>query len=550
LSAQKLNAATEYENFREIIYSSALKFSKKTAFQIKKGNGRYQYVTYSQFKKDYRSLGTHFLNLRLRGKRIAVIGRNSYQWVLHYLCAATVGVVVAIDHELSPEDMRDFITSAGCSAICADTGIIERLRPLFGSDLLLLSLQRSLPTMPVNDHRIDRLPIKDEKMSVLIFTSGTSGHSKGVCLSQRNICANIYATSRIVKVTPHDKTLSILPLHHTYECTLNCLLILSRGACIAYADSLNAIRRNLLEYSPTLLVVVPALLELVDKRLQATIIKGCPEKYKSVFQNASIAEALQKLPVLSRMIIRHKVKRALGGKIRTCIVGAADLSPAVVKDFLALGIRPLQGYGLTECAPLLAGNNDFYLNPVSTGVAIPGVELKIDHANEAGVGEILAKGDNVMLGYYNDPEATAGAFRNGYFCTGDLGYLDKDGALYIKGRMKNVIVTANGKNIYPEELEARLLEKKSISEALILSGNSRRGETCVKAKIFPNFNNIAGILGHLPTKEEIYANIKTIIDEVNNKMPGYKRIRVFEVLEKEFEKTTTRKIMRYGRNLA
>lgn len=550
MSAKKLNAATEYENFRELIYGSALKFAKRTAFQIKTEKGHYHYVTYSQFKEDYRALGTQFLNLHLRGKRIAVIGKNSYPWVLHYLCAATVGVVVAIDRELSPEDMRDFIDSAGCAAICADDGILERLSPLLKSDVQLLSLQRNIPAMSVNDRRIDAVPINENDMSVLIFTSGTAGHSKGVCLSQRNICSNIFSTSRIVKVTPHDKTLSILPLHHTYECTLNCLLILSRGACIAYADSLNAIRRNIIEYSPTLLVVVPALLELVDKRLQATIIKGCPKKYKSVFQDASIAEALQKLPVFLRMIIRQKVKKALGGKIHTCIVGAADLSPAVVKDFLVLGIRSLQGYGLTECAPLLAGNNDFYFNPASTGVAIPGVELKIDHPNEAGVGEILAKGDNIMLGYYNDPAATASAFRNGYFCTGDLGCMDKDGALYIKGRMKNVIVTANGKNIYPEELEARLLEKNAISEALILSGNSRQGETCVKAKIFPNFDNIAGILGHLPTKEEIYANIKSIIDDVNNKMPGYKHIRMFEVLENEFEKTTTRKIMRYGRNLA
>jgi Long-chain acyl-CoA synthetases (AMP-forming) len=550
LLAKKLNAATQYENFREMIYSSAQKFAKKPAFQIKIENDHYQYVNYSQFKEDYRALGTQFLNLHLLGKRIAVIGKNSYKWVLHYLCAASVGVVVAIDRELSPEDMRDFIASAGCSAICADSEILERLRPLIGTNVLFLSLQRNVPAMSEIDRRMDVLPIKENDMSVLIFTSGTAGHSKGVCLSQKNICSNIFSTSKIVKVTPHDKTLSILPLHHTYECTLNCLLILSRGACIAYADSLNAIRRNILEYSPTLLVVVPALLELVDKRIQATIIKDCPERYKSIVKTASISEALRKLPVWLRMIIRHKVKKALGGKINTCIVGAADLSPAIVEDFLALGIRALQGYGLTECAPLLAGNNDFYFNAASTGVAIPGVELKIDHPNEAGVGEILAKGDNIMLGYYNDPEATASAFRNGYFCTGDLGCMDKNGALYIKGRMKNVIVTANGKNIYPEELEARLLEKKSISEALILSGNSYKGETCVKAKIFPNFDNIAGIIGHLPTKEEIYATIKSIVDEVNNKMPGYKHIRVFEVLEKEFEKTTTRKIMRYGRNLA
>lgn len=547
---KRLNKATNYLNFRELLYSSAQKYAKKPAFQIKIGNGNYQNITYSQLKDEYRALSTHFLNLHLFGKRIAVIGKNSYRWGLHYLCAATVGVVVAIDHELSPEDMRDFISSADCSAVCADSEILEHLKPFIKSDLLLLPLQENIPTMPADDSRIDTLSINENEMSILIFTSGTTGNSKGVCLSQKNICSNIFSTSRIVKITSHDKTLSILPLHHTYECTLNCLLILSRGACIAYADSLNAIRHNIQEYSPTILVVVPALLELLDKRIQATITKGCPEKYQSKFKKASISESFRNLPILLRLVIRKKVKKALGGKMHTFIVGAADLSPTVVADFQALGVRVLQGYGLTECAPLLAANNDFYFNAGSTGVAIPGVELIIDNPNEFGVGEILAKGDNIMSGYYNDPVATANAFRNGFFRTGDLGCMDKDGALYIKGRMKNVIITANGKNIYPEELEARLLEKTFISEALILSGNYRHGETCVKAKIFPNFKHITEIIGHLPTKEEIDAIVKSIVDEVNNKMPSYKHIKVFEILEKEFEKTTTKKIIRYGTNLA
>lgn len=547
---KQLNKATRYTDFREMIYTSAKKFRKKPAFQIKIGSGSYRYVTYSQFKKEYRTLGTHFLDLSLLGKRIAVVGKNSYAWVLHYACAATVGVAVPIDRELSPEDMYQFIVSADCAAVCADREILEQLRPMISSELLLLSLQDTLPPMPADDTRIDTVPIAEDEMSVLIFTSGTAGKPKGVCLSQKNICANIFSTSQIVKITSRDKTLSILPLCHTYECTLDCLLILSRGACIAYADSLNAIRRNILEYRPTILVVVPALLQLLDKRIQAAISKNGPAKYRSKFKTSAISMALRDLPALVRTVIRRKVKKSLGGKIHTCIVGGADLSSAVVEDFLALGIRALQGYGLTESAPLLAGNNDFYFNAKSTGVAIPGVELMIDSPNEAGVGEILAKGDNIMLGYYNDPVATANTFRNGYFRTGDLGFIDRDGALYIKGRMKNVIVTANGKNIYPEELEARLLEKETISEALILTGNDRNGGACVKAKIFPDLDCVTEIIGHLPAKEEIQALVKSIIDEVNNKMPDYKHIRVFEILEKEFEKTTTRKIRRCGMNLA
>lgn len=546
---KQLNKATRYTNFREMIYTSAKRFRKKPAFQIKIGSGSYRYVNYSQFKEGYRAVGTHFLDLGLSGKRIAVIGKNSYAWVLHYACAATIGVAVPIDRELSPEDMNQFIVSADCAAVYADKEILEQLRPIISNKRLLLPLQDAMPPIPADDTRIDTVPIAEEEMSVLIFTSGTSGKPKGVCLSQKNICANIYGTSQIVKITSRDKTLSILPLCHTYESTLDCLLILSRGACIAYADSLNAIRRNILEYSPTILVVVPALLQLLDKRIQAAIVKNSPVKYQTKLRTSSIATALRDLPALVRMAIRRKVKKSLGGKIHTCIVGGADLPSAVVDDFLAFGIRALQGYGLTESAPLLAGNNDFYFNAKSTGVAVPGVELMIDSPNDAGVGEILAKGDNIMLGYYNDPVATANTFRNGYFRTGDLGYIDNDGALYIKGRMKNVIVTANGKNIYPEELEARLLEKETISEALILTGNDRNGSVCVKAKIFPNLDCMTEIIGHLPAKEELQATIKSIIDEVNNKMPNYKHIRVFEILEKEFEKTTTRKIRRCGMNL-
>ncbi|MFT8873018.1 MAG: AMP-binding protein [Sporolactobacillus sp.] len=549
MTAKRLNKATRYANFRELIFGSAEQFGKRPAFQIRAVGGAYRYISYNQFAADYRALGTRLLQLGLQGSRVAIIGKNSYGWTLHYVCAATVGVAVPIDRELAPEDMARFIISADCRAVCADASVLKSLRPLLGSPMLFIDVRETPADVAADSHRIDALPIADDTMSVLIFTSGTAGNPKGVCLSQRNICANIYSTSQIVNVTRRDKVLSILPLCHTYECTLDCLLILSRGACIAYADGLNAIRRNMVEYKPTLLVVVPALLQLLDKRIQAAILKQCPERYQSALKAAPLIDAMRTLPLPARLLIRRKVKKSLGGRLHTFIVGGADLAPAVVEDLTALGIRALQGYGLTECAPLLAGNNDFYFNAQSTGVAIPGVELMIDNPNDAGIGEILAKGDNIMLGYFNNPQATAAAFRNGYFRTGDLGCFGTDGALYIKGRMKNVIVTANGKNIYPEELEAQLLEKEPISEALILSGNDRNGDVCVKAKIFPDVDYLAELIGHLPTKEEIQATVKAIIDDVNNRMPDYKHIRVFEVIESEFEKTTTRKIRRCGVNL-
>ena len=545
---KKLHKPTYYNNLREMLYSSAERYSNKNAFHIREKDGTYRYITFSQFKREFRILGNHLLNMGLEDKRIAVIGKNSYRWVLHYLSAVTVGVVVPIDKELSTIDMKNFIISADCSAVFADEDMVEGLKAILDEKIKVISLNDPLPQIDENDNRIDNIPVSSDDMSILIFTSGTTGSSKGVCLSQKNICSNIYSTSQIVKVTDKDKTLSILPLHHTYECTLDCLLILSKGACISYADGLSRIKANIVEYKPTLIVVVPALLTVLEKRIVASIIKDCPKRYKKLFAENSFPEAMAKLPFIVRSVIKKKVKQGLGGRLHTFIVGAAELSVSVIESFEALGIRTLQGYGLTECSPLLAGNSDFFFNAASIGKAIPGVELIIDEPNEYGVGEILAKGDNIMLGYYNGEEATRKAFKNGYFRTGDLGCIDESGALYFKGRLKNVIVTLNGKNIYPEELENRLLENELVAEVIVVASEDN-GDTKVKAKIFPNIKSIAEKIGHLPSKEEIYNTIKSIIDEVNKKIPSYKHIRIFEILEHEFEKTTTRKIMRYGVNV-
>ncbi|HBN82344.1 MAG TPA: AMP-dependent synthetase, partial [Clostridiales bacterium] len=436
-------------NFREIINHSAKKFGNRTAFQIKNSDGSYLNITYKNLKERFYALSSNFLSMGLGGKRIAIVGRNCFEWILSYICAATVGVAVPIDKELHSEDIRDFMNSAECEAVCAESKFISELKPMIAENIKCMDFddisQRSVSFLP-KESEVDNITLPKDEMQILIFTSGTTGNSKGVCLSQYNICSNIHSTVSVVRIKPDDKTLSILPLHHTYECTLNCLLLLSRGACITYNDGLTKIQKNLTEYSPTVLVVVPAILNLLNRRISKAIAKDCPDKFKELFETKSLAEALPKIPAIIRKVICAKVKKSLGGKIRLFIVGAAELDPAIVNDFHALGIKTLQGYGLTECSPLLAGNSDFYLNAASTGIAVPGVSLKIDSPNEDGIGEILAKGDNIMLGYYRDQEATDRVFNDGWFCTGDLGCMDNDGSLYIKGRRKNVIVTANGKN--------------------------------------------------------------------------------------------------------
>ena len=538
-----------FRDFREIVDSSAEQFGNDAAFQIKEADNKFRYISYVELQQRFYTLCNVFLEQGLEDRRIAVTGGNCFEWVLSYLCAATVGIAVPIDKELDAEDIRGFLTMAGCDAVCADA---SRMKGLQTEDAAWRCFSFSeVSSLSENGDasrkRVWQREIPTDKMQVLLFTSGTTGSSKGVCLSQYNICSDIYNTVRMVNITPRDKSLSILPLHHTYECTLNNLLLISRGCCIAYNSGLTRIQKDMVLYSPTVLVVVPALLKLLSRRLQKSVVAELPEKYKGAFEGKTLGQGLNSLPFIMRKLVCAKVRKALGGKLRLFIVGAAELDTSLVEDFNALGIRTLQGYGLTECSPLLAGNNDFYLNAASTGVPIPGVEIIIDSPNEDGVGEILAKGDNIMLGYYNDDEANAQIFRDGWFHTGDLGRMDPDGALYITGRLKNVIVTSNGKNIYPEELESRLSEHEEISEVLVMA-DRKDGEECIKAKILPNMEFLREKLGRLPTRDDINAAVHKAIADVNERIPQYKHIKVVEILAEALEKTTTQKIKRFGNN--
>ena len=539
-----------FQDFRELIDHSAATFGKKGAFELKNADGSFSFVSYEELRTRFYRLCNIFLAAGLGGKPIAVSGSNCFSWVLSYLSASTVGIAVPIDKELHPDDFRDFLALADCAAVCADSKRLKGLEEVGGLPPLHYDFDEVFALTAEGDADSKRAwerAIRPDEMQVLLFTSGTTGSSKGVCLSQFNILSDICSTVRAVKITEDDKTLSILPLHHTYECTLNCLLLLSKGACICYCGGLTRIQKDMLLYSPSVLVVVPALLSMLSRRLKKTVMAEIPEKHKALFEENSFGTAMEKLPLILRRLVRGKVRKALGGKLRLFIVGAAALDTELVKDFEALGIRTLQGYGLTECAPLLAGNSDFYLNPDSTGIAMPGIEVKIDDPNEEGVGEIIAKGDNIMLGYYRDEEATRAVIVDGWFHTGDLGRMDEDGALYITGRLKNVIVTSNGKNIYPEELENRLSAHEEIAEVLVLPDHSA-GEESIKAKILPNLEYISQRLGRLPSKEDIAEAIQNAIAEVNKLIPQYKHIKVVEILSNALEKTTTQKIKRFGQN--
>ena len=555
---QKYHKCEEVTNFKEMIERSAQIYKTRTAFKLKNKDGEIYSKTYEEVKNDIYALGTELIENGLTNKRIAVIGKNSYKWAISYLASSIVGVVVPIDKELHSDDVINFMNVAECECILGDgknlKTITENIEKLNNKKTIFVDFENSFEhyleagrtLLEKGNTKFEEIKINPDEMKILLFTSGTTGNAKGVCLSQRNICSNILSIYGIVKVKRSDLFFSILPLHHTYECTIGFLLPLYSGASICYCDGLRYISKNMLEYHPSVILCVPLLLESMYKKIMKSLKKSLPEKYTKDGENP-----IDKLPFILRKIVSRKVKNTLGGRLRVFIVGAAAVNPEIANTFDKLKLNSLQGYGLTECAPLVAGNTDFYKRNDSAGLPIPTVEYKIDNPNQEGVGEIIVKGPNVMLGYYNMPEETEKVLKDGWFHTGDLGKIDENGFLYITGRCKSVIVTKNGKNIYPEEIESYLNESPLISESLVIGTHKENDdETYVNAQIFPNKEAITEYLkGTVPTKEEIKKVISDVIANVNSKIPNYKHIKDFAIRDSEFEKTTTQKVKRYGNNM-
>lgn len=563
---EKYHKCEEITNFKDMLDRSGKIYKSRTAFKLKDENGNIYNKTYEEVKKDVTYLGTSLIERGLLNKKIAIIGKNSYKWAISYLAASIVGIVVPIDKELHSDDVINFMNVSKSECILGDNKnlkqIIENIDKLENKETLFINFDRKKQENKILSYQLEmengkkliedgntkfnEIEVNPDELRILLFTSGTTGNAKGVCLSQRNVCSNILSTYGIVKVKRSDLFFSVLPLHHTYECTLGFLLPLYSGASICYCDGLRYISSNMLEYHPSVILCVPLLLEKMYQKIMKSMQKSLPKKYTESEENL-----IDKLPFFLKAIVKTKVKNTLGGRLRVFIVGAAAVNPEIANTFDKLGLNSLQGYGLTECAPLVAGNTDFYKRNDSAGLPIPNVEYKIDNPNDEGVGEIIVKGPNVMLGYYNMPDETEKVLKDGWFYTGDLGKIDENGFLYITGRCKSVIVTKNGKNIYPEEIETYLNDSPLISEALVLGVKKENDdETYVNAQIFPNIEAITEYLkGSVPTKEEIKKIISDVVSSVNSKIPNYKHIRNFVIRDKEFEKTTTQKIKRYGDNM-
>ena len=516
-------------------------------------------ITYEQFKNDIVHLGTSLIKQGFLNKRIAVIGKNSYKWCVSYLAATIVGIVVPIDKELHTDDVINFMNVSQTACILGDSKnldeVLKNIEHVENPDTVFIKFEDNFDSFLKSGKELylagftdfDNIEVDPDELRILLFTSGTTGNAKGVCLSQRNICSNILSTYGIVKVKRSDLFFSVLPLHHTYECTLGFLLPIYSGASIAHCEGLRYIAQNMQEFHPSVILCVPLLLEKLHKNIVKNMNKTLPEKYRKETQENPYYD----LPFFMKKIVNTKVKNTLGGRLRVFIVGAAAPNPNIISDFRSLKLNVLQGYGLTECSPLVAGNTDFFQKDDAAGLPIPNVEYKIHNPNEEGIGEIIVKGPNVMLGYYEDEEKTKQTIVDGWFHTGDLGRVDKNGYLYITGRCKSVIVTKNGKNIYPEEVEYYLNDNPLISESLVLGVQKEDDdETYVNAQIYPNMQAITEYLkGSVPTKEEIWKLISDVVSSVNKKLPNYKHIKSFAIRDTEFEKTTTQKVKRFGNNM-
>lgn len=571
-----MNKSKNYEvrnitDMRDLLNQSVNLYGDRNAFLVRSSGSEYTGISYSRFKQDVDCLGTALTGLGLIGMHIAVMSENRYEWCVSYLSTVNgAGVIVPIDKELKQDEVENLLKTSDASAIIYSSKYHECIKSISrklpdmkflinmdsdeNTDSVLsfqMLLKKGRQMIADGDRSFVDAVIDPYKMSILLFTSGTTGHAKGVMLSHHNICSNITSVRSVVYFDDHDTSLSILPLHHTYECTCGFLTLIYSGSTVAFNEGLKHIGKNLKEAAPSVLILVPLLMESMYRKVweQAAKKTGGTAILKLAIKLSNTLLNVFNIDI--RRELFKKIHDNFGGRLRIIIIGAAAIDPEVSKAFRAFGISVLQGYGLTECSPLVTGNRDSAFVDSSIGLPIPGVEIKINNPDNNGAGEILVKGENVMLGYYNNDNATDNCMKNGWFHTGDIGYYDKDGFYYITGRSKNVIVTKNGKNIFPEEVEAYLNKSPYVQESLVWGKlDERSGETHVTAQILPNLDFIRDKL-RLPhvSKEDIMKLLSEAVKSANTHMPLYKHIREFSIRETEFMKTTTQKIKRYAEEM-
>jgi long-chain acyl-CoA synthetase len=522
-------------------------------------------LSYGELYDQVLKFGAALQNMGLRERdHIAVISENRVQWGITYLAATIFNyVVVPIDSKLKENEIITILHASDAKAAVFS----EPFRDMFVefrssvTDLnFLIDMDLadqgngvfSMTTMlcsEIAEKAKEKIPKVDpEEVSVIVFTSGSMGNAKGVMLSQSNICTNIMDMRKMVQLFPGDRFLSVLPIHHTYECTCGLLCPLSAGCSVRYARSLKSVVEDMKRVRPTMLLGVPLLYEKMYRRITA----GIKEKKMA----AALIPTLRSLSGFLESFGIEEVRRRIfaeihekfGGAIRLFIAGGAAVDPKIARGLRSFGFAFLQGYGLTETSPILAVNRPRHFKDEAAGLPLPSVELQIVDKDEHGRGEIIAKAPSVMLGYYKNEKATREVLKEGWFHTGDIGFLDPDGFLHISGRKKNVIVARNGENVYPEELEEKILKVPFVLESVVFSGKNRDGDEEIRAVIVPNaekFIEYAQAENRELTGQLVEKIIQDEIRKLNQTLPGHQVIRKVEIQEREFEKTTTQKIKRY-----
>lgn len=548
---------SEFKNIKEMLEKRAVTHKDNVAFYQKDKNKEFQAITYEQLKSDVDSLGTALLSMGLKDKKIAIIGKNHYNWAISYLaCICGVGVVVPLDKQLSDNEIKNCIQRVDVDTIIYSKEFEGRLKKMsnevnvnnyisMGDGELSINnlIERGEKLIREGNRYFIDSKIDSEGLATLLFTSGTTSKSKVVMLSHKNMMSNVKAGQMMVKVDETDIFFSVLPLNHTLECTCVLLYPLASGSSIAYGDSILNLSKDMQTIKPTTMMVVPKVAETFYER----IVTGVEKQGKA----KKVGAAIKATSILGKhgMSLKRKVFKEIhdqfGGNLKLLMIGGAPVNPKMSKYFRNLGILAIQGYGLTECAPLVTLNSDTVFADDSTGLVMPGSDVIIVNPDEDGIGEISIKGPQVMLGYYDDEKANAEAFKDGYFYTGDLGKIDKKGFLRISGRCKNVIVSSCGKNIFPEEIESLINENKIVKESMVYEGLNSNSKECLTVEIV-----IADVIKqkmdeHPEAREEIKMVLLDYLAEVNKKLSDYKQIHELKIRLTDFEKTSTMKIKRF-----
>lgn len=560
----------EYTSIKDMFIGTIEKYSEKIGFMEKRpGEKEFKNITYKKFGEDVKALGTMLVNkLNLKGEKIAIIGENSYEWTVAYFAVTCgAGIVVPIDKELPSNEVVNLVKRANAKAIFYSPrrrAVIEDVKKedtplncfieMYASEdkqELVTEKDFSLEKLIEEGNKIDQteymnIQIDPDEFRILLFTSGTTQESKGVMLTNRNIISNITAAVKLVEVYDGDRLLSVLPLHHSYEAHIGMLFPIYNGLCIAYAGGLKYLSQNLKEVQPTIMLVVPALIDNVMKKINSKIEKE--GKTKLVNYIIKVTNMLGSLGRNMKKEFFKDIYEVLGGKLRLIVSAAAPIDKEIGKRLEDFGIMFIQGYGLTETSPMTALVPTSNRRLGAVGICAPCCEVKINEPNEEKIGEVYVKGSNVTQGYYMNEEETKKSFTDGWFHTGDLGYMDKDGFIYLTGRSKNLIITGNGKNVYPEEIEELVNKIPYVNESMVyaVSDPKDEKEQIIAVKVTLDETYLKDKYGsNIPSENELHQIIWEEIKKVNHTLVPYKWIKELVIKKEDFVKTTTMKIKRF-----